>query len=62
MTQANRERLVTLRKAKKRLITQKQAAAEELALSVRQVKRLIYELKKRNDKAVIHGLREKPSN
>ncbi len=61
MTQGDRDRLVTLRKAKKRLITQKQAA-EELGLSVRQVKRLIYALKKRGDKAVIHGLRGKPSN
>src|SRR5580692_7245402 len=60
MTQADRDRLVTLRKAKKRLITQKQAA-EELELSVRQVKRLVYALKKRGDKAVIHGLRGKPS-
>ena len=61
MTQADRDRLVTLRKAKKRLITQRQAA-EELGLSVRQVKRLVYALKKRGDKAVIHGLRGKPSN
>src|SRR5216684_4181894 len=61
MTQADRDRLVTLRKAKKRLITQQQAA-EELRLSVRQVKRLLFALKKRGDKAVIHGLRGKPSN
>jgi transposase len=61
MTQADRDRLVTLRKAKKRLITQKQAA-EDLGLSVRQVKRLIYALKKRGDKTVVHGLRGKPSN
>src|ERR1700733_224556 len=61
MTQADRDRLVTLRKAKKRLITQRQAA-EELKLSVRQVKRLVYALKKRGDKAVIQGLRGKPSN
>jgi transposase len=61
MTQADRDRLVTLRKAKKRLITQKQAA-EALGLSVRQVKRLVSTLKKRGDKAVIHGLRGKPSN
>ncbi len=52
MTQADRDRLVTLRKAKKRLITQRQAA-EELGLSVRQVKRLLYALKKRGDRAVI---------
>ena len=61
MTQADRDRLVTLRKAKKRLITQQQAA-EELRLSVRQVKRLVFALKKRGDKAVVHGLRGKPSN
>src|ERR1019366_3122992 len=61
MTQVERDRLLTLQKAKKKLITQRQAA-EELDLSVRQVKRLIYALKKRGDKAVIHGLRGKPSN
>src|SRR5664279_108409 len=61
MTQADRDRLVTLKKAKKKLITQR-AAAEELGLSTRQVKRLLFALKKRGDKAVIHGLRGKPSN
>jgi hypothetical protein len=61
MTQADRDRLVTLKKAKKRLITQREAA-EELGLSTRQVKRLLYALKKRGDKAVVHGLRGKPSN
>jgi len=60
MNQAERDRLVTLRKAKKKLITQRQAA-EELGVSVRQVKRLLVALKKRGDKAVIHGLRGKPS-
>ncbi|MCX6633165.1 MAG: ISNCY family transposase [Candidatus Solibacter sp.] len=61
MTQADRDRLVTLKKAKKRLITQREAA-EELGLSIRQVKRLLKELKKRGDRVVIHGLRGKPSN
>lgn len=61
MTQADRDRLVTLRKAKKKLITQREAA-EELGLSIRQVKRLLYGLKKRGDKAVVHGLRGRPSN
>jgi transposase len=61
MTQADRDRLVTLRKTKKGLMTQRQAA-EDLGLSVRQVKRLVLALKKRGDKAVIHGLRGKPSN
>jgi hypothetical protein len=61
MTQADRDRLVTLKKAKKKLITQREAAAE-LGLSVRHVKRLLYGLKKRGDKVVIHGLRGKPSS
>ena len=41
MTQAERDRLVTLKKAKKKVITQREAA-EELGLSIRQVKRLLY--------------------
>src|SRR5713226_3966888 len=61
MTQADRDRLVALKKAKKKVITQREAA-EELGLSVRQVKRLLYALKKHGDKAVVHGLRGRPSN
>jgi len=61
MRAKDRDRLVALRKAKKRLLTQRQAA-EELGLSVRQVKRLVRSLKKHGDKAVIHGLRGRPSN
>jgi transposase len=61
MTQADRDRLVTLRKAKKKVITKAQAA-EELGLSVRQVKRLVAAVKKRGDGAVLHGLKGKPSN
>jgi hypothetical protein len=61
MTQADRDRLVTLKKAKKKLITQR-AAAEELGLSVRQVQRLLEALKEHGDRAVVHGLRGKRSN
>ena len=61
MNQADRDRLVTLKKAKEKLITQREAA-EELGLSTRQVKRLLYALKKRGDRAVIHRLRGKPSS
>ena len=61
MTQADRDRLVALKKAKKKLITQGEAA-EELGLSVRQVQRLLDALKACGDKAVIHGLRGKASN
>ena len=61
MTQSDRDRLVALRKARKKLITQREAATE-LGLSVRQVKRLLCAMKKRGDKVVIHGLRGRPSN
>ena len=61
MTQADRDRLVTLKKAKKKLITQFEAA-EELGVSVRHVKRLVHALKKRGDKIVVHGLRGTASN
>jgi len=61
MTQTDRDRLVSLKKAKKRLITQRDAAVE-LGMSIRQVKRLLNALKKHGDKAVVHGLRGKPSN
>ena len=61
MTQAERDRLVALKKAKKKLITQKQAA-EELGITERQVRRLLRAMKRRGDKAVIHALRGLPSN
>src|SRR4051812_18235726 len=60
MSQAERDRLVTLRKAPKRFITQAEAATE-LGISVRQVKRLLKALRRRGDKAVGHGLRGRPS-
>ena len=61
MTQADRDRLVALKKVKKKLITQREAA-EELELSIRQVQRLLYRLRDRGDRAVVHGLLGKPSN
>ena len=61
MTQRERDRLVALKKAKKKLITQREAAAE-LELSIRQVQRLLDGLKQRGDKAVVHGLQGRPSN
>lgn len=61
MTQADRDRLVALKKAKKKVITQGEAA-EELELSIRQVQRLLDALKERGDKAIIHQLRGRPSN
>src|SRR5579863_8286311 len=61
MTQAERDRLVTLKKARKNLITQREAAGE-LDLSIRQVQRILDALKERGDKAIVHGLRGRPSN
>src|SRR5579883_280035 len=61
MTQADRDRLVVLKKAQQRLITQPQAA-EELEMSVRQVQRLLAALKTGGDRSVVHGLWGKPSN
>jgi transposase len=61
MTQADRDRLVALKKAKKNLTTQREAA-DELGLSIRQVQRLLSALKKEGDKAVVHRLRGKVSN
>jgi hypothetical protein len=53
--------LVTLKKAKKKLITQKDAALES-GVTERQVRRLLLALKKGGDRAVIHALRGQPSN
>jgi hypothetical protein len=61
MTQADRDRLVTLKKAKKKLIPQVEAAAE-LQVSVRHVKRMMKQLQQRGDRAVVHGLGGRESN
>jgi transposase len=53
--------LVALKKAKKKFISQREAA-EELKVSIRQVQRLLSRLQDDGDKAVVHGLRGKPSN
>ena len=61
MTQAERDRLVALKKANKKLITQKQAA-EEIGVTERQVRRLLRKLRRKGDRAVLHELRGRPSN
>ncbi|HVX56630.1 MAG TPA: ISNCY family transposase [Candidatus Saccharimonadales bacterium] len=61
MTQRDRDRLVVLRKAQKKLITQNQAA-RELEMSERHVRRLLVRLRESGDKSVIHGLRGRESN
>lgn len=61
MTQRDRDRLVVLKKAEKKLITQRQAAID-LDLSERHVRRMLARLKEVGDKALIHGLRGRASN
>jgi transposase len=61
MTQADRDRLVALKKAASGAITQRQAA-EELDFSERQVRRLLAKLRGGGDKAILHGLRNRQSN
>jgi transposase len=61
MSQAERDRLVCLKKANKKLIT-RAAAAAELKVSERQVYRLLAALKVKGDSAVVHGLRGRSSN
>ena len=61
MTQRERERLVALHKADKRLITQKQAA-QQIGLSERQVRRLLAKLRGQGGQAVIHAARGRCSN
>ena len=61
MTQAERDRLVALKKARKKLITQKQAA-EEIGISERHTRRLLRKLRGKGDRAVLHELRGRPSN
>lgn len=61
MTQVERDRLVALKKAKKKLITQQQAA-EEIGITERQVRRLLRKLRRKGDRAAIHELRGRASN
>jgi transposase len=61
MTQQDRDRLVALKKAKKKLITQRQAA-EELGQTERHIRRLLVKLRKQGDAAVVDARRGRPSN
>lgn len=60
MTQADRDRLVVLKKAVAQAITQRQAA-EELEIGERQVRRLLKKLRG-GDRQLQHALRGRPSN
>ena len=61
MNQKERDRLVALKKAKKGLITQQEAAGD-IGVSERQVRRMLVALKTRGDKVVVHAGRGRASN
>jgi transposase-like protein len=61
MNQAERDRLDALKRAHKKMMTQKQAA-EEIGVTERQVRRLLRKLRRKGDRAVIHELRGRASN
>jgi len=61
MTQRERDRLVALKKARKRLIRQREAAAE-VGVTERHIRRLLVKLREVGDRAVVHGLRGRPPN
>lgn len=61
MSQEERDGLHWLKLVRDKKITQKQAA-ERMGVTPRWVRTLLKKLKRRGDRAVVHGLRGKPSN
>ena len=61
MNQQERDRLQILQQARKRRITQGQAAAQ-MEVSERWVRELLRRMKKRGDRVVVHGLRGRVGN
>lgn len=61
MSQKERDWLQWLRQAKQRKITQR-TAAEWMGVSERWVRKLLFRMRKKGDRVVIHGLRGRPSN
>jgi len=61
LSQRDRDRLRVLHEVQQKHLTQV-AAAKRLKVTDRQVRRLLWALEKRGDRAVVHGLRGRPSN
>src|SRR5215813_12461999 len=61
MDQQERDRLKVLHEVSDGKLKQTEAAAQ-LKLSTRQVRRLIHKMDQIGDRAVVHGLRGRPSN
>src|ERR1700675_274288 len=61
LSQRERDRLRVLHEIRQKHITQIEAA-KRLKISDRHIRRLLVELQKRGDRALLHGLRGRPSN
>jgi len=61
LNQRERDRLRVLHEIRRKHITQCEAA-KRLKISDRHIRRLLVELRKRGDRALLHGLRGRPSN
>jgi transposase len=61
LSQRERERLQVLHEVQQKRLTQL-AAAARLQVSDRQVRRMLFGLRQRGDRALVHGLRGRPSN
>jgi predicted ArsR family transcriptional regulator len=61
LSQRERDRLKVLHEVQQRQLTQL-AAAERLKVSDRHVRRMLFRLRERGDRSLVHGLRGRPSN
>jgi DNA-binding Lrp family transcriptional regulator len=60
LTQKERDRLKVLHEVRQGHLTQR-AAAEQLGISERWVREMVERIRQRGDRAIVHGLRGKPS-
>jgi hypothetical protein len=60
LTQRDRDRLKVLHQVRKGQLTQRQAG-EQLKLTDRWIRKLLLRMKEQGDRAVVHGLRGRPS-
>jgi predicted ArsR family transcriptional regulator len=61
LSQRERDRLKVLHEVQQRQLTQL-VAAERLKVSDRHVRRMLFRLRERGDRSLVHGLRGRPSN
>ena len=61
MSQAERDKLEWLKRAKDKVVSQREAA-ERIGVSERWVRKLLQRMKQQGDRAVVHGLRGRASN